>query len=146
MVFLWGNQNSNYRIINSSEYLFFEVLEQLNTFIYTSFCFARVLHFVIEYAWMSWMFVFWFPAAMLLPQEGTPAFLLHKNSINFHKTYLTYQTSHIPESWRSCLLTTASSFISKILDLIYWMVVDFYWFLPLMAWQWNQNIINLPDV
>ena len=69
---------------------------------------------------LSWMFVCWFPAAMLLPQGGTPAFLLHKNSINFHKTFL--WVSHIwnitiPESWRSGLPTTASSFISKILDL-----------------------------
>lgn len=42
---------------------------------------------------LSWMFVCWFPAAMLLPQGGTPAFLLHKNSINFHKTFL--WVSHI---------------------------------------------------
>lgn len=39
------------------------------------------------------MFVCWFPVAMLFPQGGTPAFLLHKNSINFHKTFV--WVSHI---------------------------------------------------
>ena len=69
----------------------------------------------------------WFPAAIFVPRKGTPTWRLIQSLINLGKPF--FRISHIcniAQTWfLARLFVYLSSFISQILDFLYWLVCIF---------------------